>query len=361
MTSRKLLLLGLAAVVALAVALFLSHQRTAPVASTGEKLYPALEKELGAVTAVRIYKSGDTRAVELVRKDSQWTVSERSGYPADGTKVRKLLLALAQAKPVEQKTSHPENYPALGVEDTSATTATGARVELEGAGTPVNLIVGKAAGMKGTYVRRAGEPSSWLINESVNASTTIHDWLQTSIIDVTADRVQSVSVTTGNKAYTAAKGARADADFEIEGLPKGKEADAYAVNNLATALASLTLADVRPTQDLGTEKASAHATVRTFDGLIVDLDGYTKDGKHFVTVKSAYDAALAQRFHLETKPAETAGETKAEGAPAAKVTTADSVEEAAGTANARLSGWAFEIADYKYDAIFKPLAELAKK
>ena len=109
--------------------MILSHRHSAPVTASGETLYPALKNELNAVTAVRIFQPGDTRAVELLRKDSRWTVTERSGYAADGAKVRKLLLALAEAKPVEEKTFNPENYPALGVEDTSAATAGGARVE----------------------------------------------------------------------------------------------------------------------------------------------------------------------------------------------------------------------------------------
>lgn len=359
MTSRRLLLLGVAAIVAIATAMILSHQRTASVTAAGDTLYPALKDELNAVTAVRIYQSGDTRAVELLRKDGQWTVTDRSGYAADGVKVRKLLLALAEAKPVEEKTSNPENYPALGVEDTSAATASGARIELEGVSKPVNLIVGKAAGMKGTYVRRAGEPASWLVNESINASATTHDWLQTSIIDVTADRVQSVNVTVDNKSYTASKAARADADFRIDAMPKGKEADTFSVNNLASALSSLTLADVLPAQDFGAEKPSAHATVKTFDGLVADLDGYRKNDKHYVTVTAAYDAALAQRFHVETKTPANA-DAKADEAAAPKAD-ADTVEQTAKATNDRLKGWVFEIAGYKYDAIFKPIAELTQK
>ena len=238
--------------------------------------------------------------------------------------------------------------------------ASGARIELEGVTRPVNLIVGKAAGMKGTYVRRAGEPASWLVNESIDASTTTHDWLQTSIIDVTADRVQSVSLTVDGKSYTASKAARADADFKVDGMPKGKEADVFSVNNLASALSSLTLADVVTAQDFGAEKPVAHATVKTFDGLVVDLDGYRKNDKHYVTATTAYDAPLAQRFHVETKAPEApeTPDAKAEGAAAPKT---DTVEETAKATGDRLKGWVFEIAGYKYDAVFKPLAELTKK
>lgn len=360
MTSKKFLLLAAAAVAALAVALLLSHQRS----STGEPrdvLYPGLKDDLKSVTAIRIFKAGDTRAIELVQKDGQWSVTERANYPADAGKVRKLLLAIAEAKPVEEKTSNPENYAALGVEDLSGPSATGSRVELEGTARPVNLIVGKAGGVKGTYVRRAGEPASWLINESIGASTTVHDWLRASVVDVTADRVQSVSVTLDGKSpYTAAKSSRADADFKLEGLPKGKEADAFAVNGLASTLTGLTLADVSPAQEFAGVKPSGKATVKTFDGLVVDLDGYAKDGKHYIAVKSAYEAALAERFRVATKTPEPAEGAAAEAVPAPAAPT-ESVEASAKSTNDRLQGWVFEIPDYKYDAIFKPMDSLIKK
>lgn len=361
MTSKKFLLLAAAAVAALAIALLLSHQRSSSGAPVSDVLYPGLKDDLKSVTAVRIYKAGDARAIELVEKDGQWSVTDRANYPADAGKVRKLLLAIAEAKPVEEKTSNPENYAALGVEDVSATAATGSRVELEGTAKPVNLIVGKAAGVKGTYVRRAGEPASWLINESIGASTTVHDWLRASVVDVTADRVQSVSVTLDGKApYTAAKSSRADADFKVEGLPKGKEADAFAVNGLASTLTGLTLADVAPAQEFASEKPSGKATVKTFDGLVVDFDGYAKDGKHYVAVKAAYDAALAERFHVATKAPDPAAGTKEEAAPATAAPT-ESVEASAKSTNDRLQGWVFEIPDYKYEAIFKPVDSLIKK
>ena len=67
---------------------------------------------------MRIYKAGDARVVELKRRASSWTVSERDNYPADEAKLRKLLIAIADAKLDEEKTSNPESYATLGVEDT---------------------------------------------------------------------------------------------------------------------------------------------------------------------------------------------------------------------------------------------------
>lgn len=374
MTPRRLLILGALAIGALVVSLVLSNQRSSSHQKPTTALYPQLKEQINSVKAVRLFKPGDTRAVELMQHDSGWIVSESHGYPADTAKVRKLLLALAQAKPVEEKTSNPQSYAALGVEDVSDAAATGVRVELEGVAAPVNLIVGKSGpGAQATYVRRAGEPASWLIDQRLDASTSPRDWLHTAIVDVAADRVQSATIAiSGAKPYTATKNSRADADFAVEGVPKGKQLDSpSAANGVTMALAGLTLTDVRPLKDFAADKAAAHATFRTFDGLVTDLDGWVKDSKHYVAVKSAYDAALAQRFHVETKAPDTkapatdsSAQQEAEGAPAAgpnKAAADGKTEDAAKAANARLAGWVYEIPEYKYEAIFKPLESLLKK
>ena len=69
------------------------------------------------------------------------------------------------------------------------------RIELVGPPKPVNLIVGKqGVGAQSTYVRRAGEPQSWLINATIDTSATPDAWLRKDIIDVSADRMQSATV-----------------------------------------------------------------------------------------------------------------------------------------------------------------------
>lgn len=374
MTSRRLIILAALAIVVIAGALFLTRQPSPSQAGDSTALlYPKLEAELAAVTALSIYKPGDERAVELLRKDGNWTITEQSGYAADTAKVHRLLRAIAKAKPVEEKTSNPASYAAIGVEDLGNPAATGSRVQLSGTATPVNLIVGKSgAGAQSAYVRRAGEPASWLINESIDAATSPDAWLRKEIINVAADRVQSATVTGTGKPYTAGKKSRADADFAVDGLSKGKDLSSpTAANGVASALTSLTLTDVRAAKEFAADKPVAHATFKTFDGLVADIDGWVKDGKHYVAIKPAYDEALAKQFHVEAqaeaKPETAKPETKAdaaEGPPppaAAPATTAVDAKAEAQTADSKLSGWVYEIPDYKYEAIFKPLDELLKK
>lgn len=373
MTSRRLLTLTLLAIVVIGAGLWLANRQTASETHGAEQLlYPELKKQLDTVTAVQIYKPGDALAVELTHKDSTWVINERSGYPADEGKLRKLLRGIADAKLYEEKTSNPEQYKNLGVEDVSKTDAGGVRIALVGPASPVNLIVGKQGpGSQSSYVRRAGEPQSWLVSASIDTSSSPDAWLRKEVIDISADRAQSATVTVGSaKSYTAAKASRADANYKVEGLPKGKELSSpSAANSFATALTGLTLADVQPASAFESSAPAARATLKTFDGLVADLRGWTKDGKHYVAIDTSFDAAQAERFKVATAPAvgseggeknDAKAEAKAAEKPAAPAAAAD-VEDEVKKASAKLSGWVYEIPEYKYEGIFKPLDELLKK
>jgi hypothetical protein len=376
MTSRRLLILAIAAIVAIGAGVWLAGREGSTGSSAGTgALYPQLKEQLNSVSAVNMYKAGDARVVSLKKQGDEWTVSERDNYPADASKVRKLLVAIADAKVYEQKTSNPSSYATLGVEDTKDKNATSLRIELVGAPKPVNLIVGKqGAGAHSNYVRRAGEPQSWLVNASIDSSSTPEAWLRKDIIDVGADRMQSATVQTKDaKPYTAAKATRADANFNVDGLPKGKSLSApTAANSVASALASLSLSDVRAASAFQSKPPAAHATFKTFDGLVVDVDGWVQDNKHYVALRPSFDAAQAERFKVATapeekKPEEQKPEAQKGEAPAANKPeeppkpAAPNVQEDAKKAASKLSGWVYEIPDYKYEALFKPVEQLVGK
>ncbi|MDY0067028.1 MAG: DUF4340 domain-containing protein [Steroidobacteraceae bacterium] len=381
---RKLLILSIAALVAITAGVWLASRGSSGGADGQRVLYPQLKGQLDSIESVRIYKAGDQRAVELRREDSRWKVVERAGYPADEAKLGRLVRAIADAKLFEEKTANPENYPALGVEEVSDAAASGVRVEIAGVQPPIDLIVGKAgpAGQS-RYVRRVQEAQSWLVDADIDASASPAAWLRKDIVDVSADRMQSATVSlTGKKPYTAAKDSRTAVNFVIANLPKGKKLTyESAPNTFATALASLTLNDVEPAGEFEGKKPQAQATYTTFDGLVVQLDGWSNNEQRYIAVKTSFDPQIAERFALPTAAADDAddaegADTNGEDASNAAKAAADQQDgaadgdaradhagesnaaEEAAKANERLAGWVFEIPSYKYDQIFKPLEEL---
>lgn len=357
LTSRRLLVMAVLAIAVIAGAVLLANQRASTSHQANELLYPELKAQADNVKAIRIYKAGDVRALELLRNGADWVVTERNGYAVAPVKARRLVQALADAKLLEEKTSDATKYSALSVEDVSAADSKGVRIELEGTATPVNVIVGKdGPGGKSSYVRRAGDKQSWLVSEQLSASPEIRDWLDKDAINITADRTQSASIAIeGKPTYAATKAARTDADFKVAPLPKGKELSSPgAANTLASALMNLSVDDVRPKTEVATGKPAATATYKTFDGLIIEAQGWKRDEKHYVTFTASYDAALAEQFKMKT-----ATDDKQADAPAA--TAAPNVEEEAKKITAKASNWAYELPAYKFDIVFPPLDPLLKK
>lgn len=357
MTPRRLIVLSSLAVVGLAVAIWLASRQTGGSAQAHGLLYDSLGKQLDQITSVRLYESDAAPAVELRKADAGWTVANRFNFPADAPRLGRLLRAMADARILEEKTSNPANYATLGVADL-AEGSTSTRVDLESTQPPISLIIGKpAAGTNSQYVRRAGEPQSWLVSGDFAIDTAPHAWLRREIVDIGADRIQALALTFAKgRNYSAEKPARTDADFKVNGIPRGKELNGpSAANNFATALVNLTLNDVRPSSEI-TGAPAATAEFKTFDGLVLKLEGHRIDEQHFITAQAAFDAQQAQRFHLPTQATEEATEES----PAATPDSSQKVQEEAQSLQTRLAGWAFEIPDYKYDAIFRPLDELLK-
>ena len=109
MTSRRLLILIVAAIVAIAAGVWLAGRQgsSGSTAGTGA-LYPELKEQLERRQR-RAHLQGRRRARRRAEEQGEgWTVSERDNYPADDGKVRKLLIAIADAKVFEEKTSNPE-------------------------------------------------------------------------------------------------------------------------------------------------------------------------------------------------------------------------------------------------------------
>ena len=232
----------------------------------------------------------------------------------------------------------------------------------------MNLIVGKqGVGARSNYVRRAGEPQSWLINATIDTSATPEAWLRKDIIDVSADRMQSAH---GGRRRVRSptpprRATRADANFAVEGLPKGKSLSApTAANSVATALTGLSLADVRAASAFQSTPPAAHATFKTFDGLIVGVDGWVQDQKHYIALRPSFDAAQAERFKVATAPADEKKDEKKDDEDAPDTAEAAPRRTSKRTRKkvaAKVTGWVYEIPDYKYEAVFKPVDQLVGK
>jgi len=323
MSRQRFTALLIAAVLAISGALYLTARRNSQRETQNVALLPGLAGELNTVTSLSVRRGSAAPTVTVHEKDGRWTVAERGDYPADVSKLRKLLQALSDAKIVEQKTSDQTRFAIIGVEDPGLPGAAGTELGITAQDGKHAVIIGKPIG-EGNFARRSGENTSYSVEPAISFETEPRYWIEPKLTDITAANIQSVVIKpAGGAEYTvhrdkAAGDKDAAASFTLDGVPPGrKAADSASLAPSPSAFGALTADDVTPAGDVDFSKATV-ATVTMSDGNVITLTGAAVGDKHWIQLQASKDAAL----------------------------------------NALTAGRAFEVPNYRFDAIFRPLEQL---
>ena len=318
MNRRRFIQLAVAALVVIAGGWYLAAQRNRVEETAGVALLPKLGNDAAAITAVTVRKGAAAPTVTLRKSGDRWTVAERADYPADIAKLRKLLQSLRDARIVEEKTSDPARFASIGVEDPAAAGAAGVEVTVVAPSGRFGVIVGRTVG-EGNFVRRSGENRTFTVEPGISVESEPRFWIDSKLLDLQAAMIQSIEVkVAGAAAYTLRRVNPADDTYGLDAVPSGRKAlDGHALAPGPTTFSGLTAEDVAAsgTVDFG---QGSQAVVTLSDGAVVTLTGAVAGDKHWIEVKDSKDAALS----------------------------------------ARTQGRAFELAAYRYDAIFKPIEQL---
>jgi len=331
-----LILLGVAAALILLASLE-SLQKEPKSAQADRLFFPELESILGEANQVTVLRAGNEPVATLRRTTEAWTVAERDGYPADFAKFRSGLLDLAEARVVEVKTSDPDQYGRLGVEDVSQDTATGVAVRIESPGDSATVLIGEAEG-EYRYLRQADQAESYLVDRNPDFGTETTDWLDTSLLDISGERVQQVSVAhPDGETVLVRKTDAAQANFSVENIPEGRELLYDSVANvMGSVLERLRFDDVAKADEVE-------------DTILVEF--LTFDGLHMTAEASETNDQGWVRFTANHTPAEAGlGAGPGESGPDAETEVAE--------LNRRLSGWTFQIPRFKYEQMTRSIEDL---
>jgi hypothetical protein len=378
MSRKGLIALAVALVVLGALAFFGQRGRsTAP--TTGGPILPGLQAALNDVVEIKISKAGGETVATIDKHADGWSVVERAGYPADVTKLRQSLVALAEAKILETKTANPAFYDRLGVQDISSDKATGLAVAISVPGKDFGtLILGDAKGSKQRYVRRASEAQSYLIDRDPSFPKTAAQWLDPVILDVRGNRVRQVTIKHPDGEVLTISKPNADAmNFDVAGVPKGRELLYPGVANvIGNSLRELNLEDVERADNTTPDKA-VQVEFRSFDGLIVRAVGAKRGDDAWVAFSASVDADQVAQNQAAAKAAQKpaageaaatrpdAGKSAGTAAPAdggaAKPAEAPADPTAEAQAiNARVMAWRYKLATFQYDQMTRRMADLLK-
>ena len=364
--TRSVLILAVATLVAVG-AVFFVERESSTTDHGGKAVFPALLEQVNSVDRIRV--TGNEGAFTLARDGDRWVVEEKERYAADPDRVHKLLLGAAGMKRVEPKTSNPELYPKLWLEDPSGEDAKSVGFVLENAsGTALaDWVLGDRRPSKSDasrtelFIRVADNPMAWLVEGSVPGGPTIIGWVDRMVARIDRERLRDVEVVHADGATVAVnRPGPEDTDFSLQGVPADRETDSqYRVNDIGRLLEDLRFEDVAPSSSLDfSGSVDKRVRITTFDGLRVDLETVMRDGEAWVQLRAEVDEALVEAS------GDGAGASGGADAETKKTSGAllalDDVRAEAERLNARWKGWAYELPSYKRDYIAKRMDELTR-
>ena len=212
-------------------------------AENGPRLvFPNLKEQLSGLTSIKVTNS-DGNSVSILKEDGRWVLEEKSGYDVDFSKLSRFLIHFSEHRIVEEKTSIPSNHSRLGVARNDP--GAGASVILMPG--EYSLLVGNDAPSQGSFVRYAGESQVYLTNKPVEASADWLKWIDPVVINIEPANVREVKIATRPAQFLLANRNEASGEFELLGIPAGRDLKhATVVDSLTRLLVNVRMLDVEP-------------------------------------------------------------------------------------------------------------------
>jgi hypothetical protein len=369
-----ILLIVLAALIGVALVTRDTSENRLKPAAAREKLLKDLD--VNAVRKIRI-KEGD-KTTSLALTGDQWTVAERSNYPAAFEKIGKMLMELKDQKTGKQRTYGKGawgdlklNEPGQGKADEG-----GLLIELLGDGDKelsaivlgknvTSSTVGKEASPFGgggnqRYVRVKGDESTvWVVeNQFYELQSKPEDWIDKSFIDVAKIKEVEVTAPKAEDSWKASRESEASSDFTLAGGKGDEELDSSKAA-LASILANPSFTDVVPKEKAAADfmKDAWTAKISTFEGFTYTLKllkkGSGSDEKHYMTVAVAGNFAKERPPVKDEKPEDK--KKNDEEFAATKKTLEEKLAK-----EKKAEGWVFEISSYTIGSLLKKKSEVLK-
>lgn len=292
MNAKSLIVLGLGALLAVALALVLVDRPEESGAIDGEQaLLPGLADRINDIAALEIVAPDGKTVASLHRERDRWRMREKHEYEADFARIHDLLRDLAQARRLEARTDRPEWYGRLGVAAPGEGEGSGVMVRFPGRDLPALIIGDRDPAGIGRYVRIEEEAQAWLTGRNPDLPVERMEWLERAIMDIPADDLRAVTVRhPGGDRVELRPGDEAGSTWVLLDPPPGREVEpAWKLRQTASALAKLNMADVRPHEAALVPEDAVETIFRTRDGMLFTATTFADEAGRWVHFRVSED------------------------------------------------------------------------
>ncbi|MEN9661588.1 MAG: hypothetical protein RL324_537 [Verrucomicrobiota bacterium] len=242
-------------------------QRPAPVPPADPRLGQPLLSEAVLKQAAKLVVSEAAGTVTVVKGEGdKWTVANFHDFPADLSKLIRLVDTLQEAKLERLVTTSPSYIARLGFGASRLALQDAAGKEIWG------ISLGKLADKGGTFVQFTGETKAFLGNFTAYLDSDPANWADRQLVDLKTDSIATLELNFPeengrNARFTRAKVGDA---FTTDGFSPRQDT----LNNLVALHTSVTYTETEAPDSAGARAAQPRSrTVRltTFDGKSVTL------------------------------------------------------------------------------------------
>ena len=328
---------------------FSVNQRSPETAVAKAPLYPELAGKIQDVTKVEI-KSGEHSTV-LAAKGSQWVLENRGGYPAFFSRIKPLVIAISKLEIREAKTANPDLYSRLQVEEVSEEKAKSKLITLSDAEgkTLASLLIGKErvnrtdGSTNSLYVRKVGEEQSYLVKGAMMLSADPADWLENSLIDLSSDRLKSITIQHGgDETVHAIREEKISENYQLQNIPEGFKIKSQAtMNSLASAVGELHFDDVNNAAGFKWPAETLVTEYETFDGLVASIKSAKIEDKTW--------AEFSFKFIGKEESVKPVEDGKSQ---------MPSVKQQSEMLNSKTKGWVYALPNHKANMLTRSLDKL---
>lgn len=352
-----LVLLAITAAVA-AMAVWTVTDRNARLAERayGEPLFEGLTAaDSNRVDELRL-NTGHASWTVRKNEDGNWTIVEKSGYPADIDRVKQALVAVTSARIVAPRTADPAQHHRLNLDPPEQGLATEDDVKtIEVTALDANgqqlaaMLLGKIKALPTSrdpgqaYVRRAGEDQTWLVESRLDIRKDPTAWLDKDLIKVKKEEINTVTVSHPDGEVLRLVRNRFGT-LNVMDLPETLAERDVRLTSAQRALEFLPFADVKPASEVD----MSGATVTTFyadDGTQITVRSkeagfeVDKDPGYWVTFEFNHDPRLATAEADMPEPGPNDNGKKRE-------VDVEAGAKRAAFASDRAAGWAYLFAEF---------------
>ncbi|MHC4387252.1 MAG: DUF4340 domain-containing protein [Planctomycetota bacterium] len=286
MSNRKLAILSVVAALMVVWVVVQSRMGHGPAKVPSGTTY--LIQGLDTTKIARIIVGTGEDAVRLIWQDKHFVVRNKDNYPAEISKINKLITSCLDIVTARLITSNPANHDELQVSEKEAKSL------VKFVGRNGQVITGVAVGKsdsqtRSPYVRLISSDDVYAATEAPQIRDSAMDYIAKEIVNISRDDVVKVTLNGPNDTYTLRVDDSNDDNIILDNIPEGKKLKTSDAEQVLSALSYVTFSDVKKESSEGGNLQFKHAYVCKSKDQIMYTFGIAKRAeKNYVKCTAKY-------------------------------------------------------------------------